>query len=75
MNNKTNKNFSASTVSKQDDVVYLAEPLSFTWATGLGERVSQQLELAKYHRWCVHHTIGNDGVHALVFFLTKSSRG
>lgn len=24
---------------KQDDVVYLAEPLKFTWATGLGERV------------------------------------
>lgn len=25
----------------QDDVVYLNEPLSFTWATGLGERVSR----------------------------------
>lgn len=28
---------------KQDDVVYLAEPLKFTWATGLGERVREPL--------------------------------
>lgn len=30
-------------ILKQEDVVYLAEPLKFTWATGLGERVRQPL--------------------------------